>query len=94
MASSALQAEAFAIHRGLSEAQARGIRHLQILSDSKEVVRACEGTDQDFDITTLIMDIKAIRRKFSNCEIRKVNRIVVSPAHKLAIAARQGKIVS
>lgn len=94
MASSALQAEAYAIHRGLYEAHSRGIRHLQIHSDSTEVVRACDGLYQAFEITTLILDIKAIRREFNYCEIKKVGRLDVTPAHRLAIAARQGKFVS
>ncbi|XP_048503106.1 uncharacterized protein LOC104896166 [Beta vulgaris subsp. vulgaris] len=90
MASSALLAEALAIHKGLYEAQFKGIRHLQIHSDSKEVVRACESQDQAFEITPIISDIMAIRSKFTYCEIKYVSRLDVTPAHRLAVAARLG----
>lgn len=94
MALSSLQAEAYAVYKGLCETHSRGVRHIQIHSDSTDVVRAIDNQYQAFEISTLMHDIRAIRREFSYCEIRKVGRIEVNPAHSLAIVARQGKLVS
>ncbi|XP_048490517.1 uncharacterized protein LOC125492294 [Beta vulgaris subsp. vulgaris] len=94
VASSSLQTEAYAVHRGIYEAKLRGIRHLQIHSDSVEVVRAIGSPHQPFEIATLLHDIRALRRDFNTCEIKKGSRMDVILAHKLAVAARQGKLVS
>ncbi|XP_010678406.1 uncharacterized protein LOC104893961 [Beta vulgaris subsp. vulgaris] len=91
---SPLQTEAQAMYRGLSEATNKGIRQVQIHSDNADLVRAINNKDQPFDISSLDQDIKAICSKFSLCKIRKVSRTEVIPAHNLAVAARQGSIVT
>ena len=92
MASTPLQAEAYAPYQGMCEAYAKGVSHALFKSDCAELVRAIESQHQPFEITTIIHDIKAFSRNFNSCEIAKVNRIEVDSAHVLARAARQGNL--
>ena len=94
MTSSSLQTEAYAIYKGMSEAHARGLQQIRILSDSTKAVRAIDSQHQAVEITTLVHDIRSISRFFSHWEIRKVSRSEVNIAHNLAVAARQGNFVS
>lgn len=93
VASSSLQAEAYALYKGLCDAHMKGIQHIQIYSDSAELVRAIDSQFQAFEITTLIHDVRAIRRKFSRCTIKKVARVEVYPAHSLAVATRKRNLI-
>ncbi|XP_048497403.1 uncharacterized protein LOC104905807 [Beta vulgaris subsp. vulgaris] len=94
VASSSLQTEAQAVFRGIYEAKLKGFQHLHIHSDSVDVVRTIGSTHQPFEIATVIHDIRALQREFSSCIIKKVARMDVLPAHRLAVAARQGNLVS
>lgn len=87
-----LQTEAQAMLKGMSEAHNRGFTRFQLLSDSAELVGAIESHLQPFEISTLVHDINAMRSKFSDCIIRKVNQLEVAPAHVVAVSARIGKI--
>ncbi|XP_010674016.1 uncharacterized protein LOC104890294 [Beta vulgaris subsp. vulgaris] len=92
--SSSIQTEAYAVYRGILEAKMRGIQHIQIHTDSVEVIRAIDSQHQPFEIATLVHDIRALCRGFSYCRIKKTSRMEVTLAHSLAVAARQGKLIS
>lgn len=59
----------------------------KIHSDCTDFVRAIANHQQPFEISTLVHDIKALCSKFSFCEIRKVSRQEIGPAHVLATTA-------
>ncbi|XP_048497626.1 uncharacterized protein LOC125496252 [Beta vulgaris subsp. vulgaris] len=90
MASTPTQAEAYALFHAMRTTYNRGIRQATFISDCAELVRAIDSQHHPFEITTIIHDINSLRAKFDKCEIKKVNRIDVKPAHVLAQAARQG----
>ena len=92
MASTPIQAEAYALFHGMRTTYNRGIRQATFKSDCAELVRAISSQHHPFEITTIIHDINSLRVKFDKCEIEKVNRIDVEPAHALAQAARQGNL--
>lgn len=93
MALSPLQNEAYAMYRGLHEAITKGFNRILVLLDSTELVQTTDRHNQPFNIATIVYDMKALRSKFNSCKICKVSREVVDPAHILATAARQGKII-
>ncbi|XP_048492996.1 uncharacterized protein LOC125493574 [Beta vulgaris subsp. vulgaris] len=89
-----LQTEAYALFQSMQEAHTKGITQVAFKSDCAELVRAIESQHQAYEITTIIQDIRTIRHKFISCDIVKVNRTEVEPAHELARAARQGNLGS
>lgn len=92
IASTPIQTEAYALYHGMCETFTKGINQAVFKSDCAELVKVISSQPHPFEIAAIIHDIKTLRAKFNSCEIKKVSRVEVDPAHVLARAARQGKL--
>jgi ribonuclease HI len=70
------QAEYRALIRGLELASARGLRRLEVLSDSELLVKQVEGLYRvkSENIRPLFERVRVLRHRFERCEVRKINR--------------------
>ncbi|XP_057248502.1 uncharacterized protein LOC130590337 [Beta vulgaris subsp. vulgaris] len=82
-ASSSLQTEALAVYRGLYEAFSKGVRNIQLHSDSAEVVRAVNSLQQPVEIATIMHDFRALSQRVPKWGIKWVRREDLVVAHKL-----------
>lgn len=71
MASTPIQAEAYALYHSMCVAYTKVVRQAIFKSDCPELVRAIYSQQHPFEIATIIHDIKSLRDKFSSCEIEK-----------------------
>lgn len=93
-ASSALQAEGYAILRGLIEAEKRNIKQITTLSDSRIIYTMLkEGKIGSTEIASILEDIRNSARNFDFCSIVNVSRNLIKPAHDLANIARKHGMV-
>ncbi|KNA14358.1 hypothetical protein SOVF_108130 [Spinacia oleracea] len=91
---SGLQAEGYAILRGLKEANKCGCRQITTLSDSRTICKLLqEGKDGPIEIASILSEIIAFAGSFDFCSIVNVSRDRVRPAHDLAYIARKHGMV-
>lgn len=93
-ASSALQAEGYAILRGLIEAERRNIKKISTLSDSRTLCKLLKDNKiGTIEVASIMDEIRKYALKFEFCSIVNVSRNVVTPAHDLASQARKHGMV-
>lgn len=93
-ASSSLQAEGYAILRGLKEARRRGYRHITTLSACRTICKILqEGKDGPIEISSILSEIISYAVTFDFYSVVNVSRNSVKPAHDLATVARKHGMV-
>ena len=83
-ANSVLQCEGLAVLRGIQEAQAQGLEHIKILTNSLSLVQALVKKTSPFHLVNICHDIVEICKNFGSCLIIKVDRGLVGDSHDLA----------
>ncbi|XP_021756937.1 uncharacterized protein LOC110722023 [Chenopodium quinoa] len=79
---------------GLRAASRRGYRKLLIYTDCMPLFSLLKnGGDGDIQSLWLLQDIRSVIQNFDSCELRKVPRQWIAPAHWLATQARQRRFL-